>query len=311
MLDCLLRHGIKVSYSCKMGTCQACLLKAEGCELPAGTQTGLPKNLKLENYFLSCLFYPDSDIKVSQTTTSSLFKKAVVVEKNKFTDDILQLILEPLDVFEFYAGQFVNLKAEGETVRSYSLASNPNESERLELHIKRMRNGWMSNWLFDELLVGDQVEYQGANGTSFYTKDNSDKPMLLIGTGTGLAPLLSIIRYALSVGHRGEIILYHGTRHATGLYLNSQLIALADKVKNFSYFACLSGEIEFDGTLHGRANDLALQKYKDLTGWQVYLCGEPEMVKKTQRCAYLAGANLDEIHTDPFNLRDLRKRRRK
>jgi len=169
----------------------------------------------------------------------------------------------------------------------------------------------MSNWLFDELSTGNEIEFQGAAGNSFYTRDDLDKSILLIGTGTGLAPLVSIIRYAISQGHRGQIILYHGTRLLAGLYQNSELLELANKVENFSYFPCLSGKTEIDVVLHGRASDVAFQHHQELTGWEVFLCGEPEMVKTAQQRAYLAGANLDEIHTDPYILRDLRKRRRK
>jgi len=311
VLDCLLRGKIKVNYSCKTGTCQTCLLQAENCAIPAGAQTGLPKNLVIQNYFLACLLYPDSNIDVSSATPSDLFRPATVTEKNYLTDEVLQLLLKPDEKLEYYPGQFVNLKAESETVRSYSLAGNPDESDLLELHIKRMRNGKVSNWLFDELQVGDEIEYQGATGNSFYAKEDLEQAVLLIGTGTGLAPLLSIVRYAISRGHRGEIVLYHGSRHSSGLYLNDQLIQLAKTVENFTYHACLSGKIDLNDALQGRASDLALQHHKELTGWQVFLSGEPEMVKDAQQRCYLAGANLDEIHTDPFILRDLRRRRRK
>ncbi len=294
-----------------MGTCQTCLLRADDFDIPAGARTGLPKNLIVQNYFLACLLYPDSDLKLSQAKTSDLFREAIVIEKNKLTDSVLQLFLEPSEPLDFFAGQFINLKSANDLVRSYSLACNPADSKRLELHVKLMRNGQMSNWLFNELQVGETVEFQGATGNSFYNEVNLDQPLLLIGTGTGLAPLLSIVRYAISQGHRGEIILYHGTRYSYGLYQNKLLIEMANTVDNFSYFACLSGGVEFNGTLLGRANELAMQRHKDLTGWQVFVCGEPLMVKDTQQRAYLAGANLDEIHVDPFNLRDLRRRRRK
>ncbi len=311
MLECLLRHNEKINYSCKIGTCQTCLLKSENSEIPPGAQTGLPKNLVKQKYFLSCLLYPEFDLTISNANEKDLFRKAKTISKQNLSDSVLQLILEPDGFVDFFAGQFINLKADEQMIRSYSMASNPAKYELIELHIKRMPNGKMSNWLFDELQVGDEIEFQGPNGNSFYNKDNLVQPMLLIGTGTGLAPLLSITRSAIGHGHRGEIVLYHGTRHSSGLYLNNELLELSSKVNNFSYNACLSGDIEFNGPLNGRANELALQKHKDLTGWQVFLCGEPQMVKETQKRAYLAGANLDEIHLDPFNLRDLRKRSRK
>ena len=294
-----------------MGTCQTCVVRAENYEIPASAQTGLPKNLVIQNYFLACLLYPRSNLEVSSPTPSDLFRYATVMKKKYLSDDILQLFLEPVEKLQYYPGQFINLKSENGTVRSYSIASTADDSDFLELHIKRMRNGKMSNWLFDKLQVGDEVEYQGATGNCFYIEHNMDQPMLLIGTGTGLAPLLSIVRYAVSRGHRGQIVLYHGTRQAQGLYQDKLLKELTSTVKNFTYHGCLSGKNEFKGTLQGRASDLALQKHKELTGWKMFLCGEPEMVKDAQQRSYLAGANLDEIHTDPYILRDLRRRRRK
>ncbi|VAW94362.1 hypothetical protein MNBD_GAMMA21-775 [hydrothermal vent metagenome] len=311
VLECLLRHKIDISYSCKMGTCQTCLVRAENYDIPANAQFGLPKNLVIQNYFLACLLYPESNIDISASIPSDLFRFATVTNKKYLADDILQLFLEPVEKLQYYSGQFINLKSEYGIVRSYSLANTAENSDILELHIKRMRNGKMSNWIFDDLQVGDEIEYQGATGNCFYIEHNLEQPMLLIGTGTGLAPLLSIIRYAISRGHRGEIVLYHGTRHPPGLYQNDLLIELASTVENFTYHACLSGKNEFTGALHGRASDLALLKHKELTGWKVFLCGEPEMIKDAQQRSYLAGANLDEIHTDPYVLRDLRRRRRK
>jgi len=128
VLECLLRLNIKINYSCKTGTCQTCMLQASDYEVPAGSQTGLAKNLIIQNYFLSCLLYPDSDIEISHVSLSDLFRKAVVIGKKYLSADVLQLILDPLENIQYYPGQFINLKSENDIVRSYSLASNPEES---------------------------------------------------------------------------------------------------------------------------------------------------------------------------------------
>lgn len=131
--------------------------------------------------------------------------------------------------------------------------------------------------------------------------------MLLLGTGTGLAPLVGIARDALAPGHRGPIHLFHGSRARSGLYLEEVLKNLAGRFPNFSYFPCLSGEDVPAGYTRGRADDVALEAHPDLTGWRVFLCGAPDMVRTTKRRAYLAGARLDDIHADPFDLKDLRR----
>jgi len=139
----------------------------------------------------------------------------------------------------------------------------------------------------------------------------------LIGTGTGLAPLYGILRDALHSGHRGDIRLYHGSRIPEGLYLGDALSALASEHGNFHYMPCLSGEVGACDTgaggapannaiRQGRADAEALKDYPDLTGWQVFICGYPAMVQAAKTAAYLAGASLDAIHADPFEMLDRR-----
>jgi NAD(P)H-flavin reductase len=133
--------------------------------------------------------------------------------------------------------------------------------------------------------------------------------MLLIGNGTGLAPLIGIARDALNDGHSGAIHLYHGTRRSEGLYLDDALRELDADFENFHYTPCTSRE-ESPGTRRGRAEEVALTDHPDLSGWRVYLCGYPPMVHDMQRRAFLAGASLADIYIDPFELRDLRKKPR-
>jgi len=311
VLDCLLRHKIVIAHSCKMGTCQTCLLQSNGFQVPAGARTGLSKNMIAQNYFLSCMYYPEIDISVTKPNAENLFQTATVIEKNKLSNNVLQIIIEPNVPLEYYAGQFINLKQNDNLIRSYSIATDPAKTSLLELHVKRMPNGKMSNWLFDELHCEDEIEFQGPNGLCFYLNTDLDSTVLLIGSGTGLAPLYGIIRSALGQGHRGHLYLYHGARTREELYLHSQLTELSVNTKNFSYIPCLSGDAVSNGVAQGRANDVAFAQHRDLTNWQIFLCGNPQMVKDSQQHAYLAGANLDKIHIDPYNLKDLRKRSRR
>ena len=127
--------------------------------------------------------------------------------------------------------------------------------------------------------------------------------MLLIGTGSGLAPLSGILRDALHQGHAGPIHLYHGARNLNGLYLTDEFHSLSEQHHQFVYHPCVSDPetIPPAGIEKGRASDLALKNHPELKGWRVYLCGNPEMVRSTQMQAYLAGASLDAIHIDPFD----------
>ena len=113
------------------------------------------------------------------------------------------------------------------------------------------------------------MDFFGPEGSCFYLADDPTRPLLLIGTGTGLAPLAGIVRDALAQGHTGPIRLY------------------------FTYTSCTSA----DGS---RAEVTAFTETSDTTGYRVYLCGHPEMVKRAQRKAFLRGASLSDIYTNPF-----------
>jgi len=136
------------------------------------------------------------------------------------------------------------------------------------------------------------------------------QPMLLVATGTGLAPLLGIARDALQDGHSGEIHLYHGSRHPLGLYLRERLIELAAHHENFHYIGCLSGPERVAGTAQGRAHEIAFGLHEHLCGWRVHLAGRPEMVRAAENLALRAGARPADIFADPFELTDRRRQPR-
>ena len=151
------------------------------------------------------------------------------------------------------------------------------------------------------LKVGDSVEISDANGNCFYISDNPDQNILLIGTGSGLAPLYGIIRDALLQGHRGAIKLYHGSKTADSLYMSKELESLSLKhATNFTYTPCVSGNIVPQGFASGRAHDVAIKENPDLSGWRVFLCGHPEMVATGKKLSFFAGASMRDIYADPF-----------
>jgi len=205
--------------------------------------------------------------------------------------------------FEYYAGQFIHIHHPEGLVRSYSIASTP-EDQFLELHIRHLPDGQVTTWLRNQIDVGDKLKIEGPLGDCFYLEGNEQQGLLMIGTGTGLAPLYGIIRDALQKEHQGPIHLYHGSHQPEGLYLVDELKALAEQYSNFHYTPCISGDTPSTDYADGRANDLALKNHPDLKGWKVYLCGHPDMVASTKRKAFLSGASLNDIYSDPFVLSD-------
>jgi len=157
---------------------------------------------------------------------------------------------------------------------------------------------------------GEPLDLQRPYGTCFYRSGQPERPLLLIGNGSGLAPLTGIARDALADGHVGPIRLYHGSRHPSGLYLREVLGAMAAKHANFHYVPCVSGTERPVGVRADRAERAALADHPELSDWRVFVCGYPPMVHAARQAANLAGAALGDIHADPFELRDLRARPR-
>ena len=300
VLDCMTAHDVTVPSSCRAGLCQTCLMQTVTGKVPEVAQIGLKPTLAAQNYFLACACYPEEDIEVKLPSPGVGKYSAVVVDINPLNADIVCLELSVGTKLKYKAGQFINLHKDTVTARSYSLASVPEIDEHLHLHIRKLPNGHVSPWIHHALKVGDSVDISDANGNCFYIADNPDQNLLLIGTGSGLAPLYGIIRDALAQGHRGALKLYHGSKTAESLYMSDELRSLAARYPNFAYTPCVSGPDVPQGFTSGRAHDVAIQENQDLAGWRVFLCGHPEMVATGKKLAFFAGASMRDIYADPF-----------
>jgi ferredoxin-NADP reductase/ferredoxin len=301
VLDALLAQGVPVPYACRAGICQSCLMRAVEGQPPASSQQGLKETLRLQNYFLACVCHPTENLRVALPSAQELNVPATVTGLRRLNAEIIELTLMAHAPLDYRAGQFIAVinKDTGQG-RSYSLASVPGEEESLHLHVRRLPGGRISGWIHEELRAGQTIEIRGPAGDCFYVPGRPEQPLLLIGTGSGLAPLYGILRDALARGHWGPIRLFHGSRNAGGIYLRNELRELARRHPRFDYVPCLSGPDISPGYASGRAHDAALAEVPDLKGWRVFLCGHPDMVQQAQMRAYLAGASLQEIHADAF-----------
>lgn len=301
VLDAAVRAGLHVDYSCRNGTCLTCIHQAVAGSIPSRAQKGVKATLCEQGYFLPCVCVPTGNL-IVVSDSEHHYRFATVISVKRLATTVCQVILEPEKSFRYHAGQFINLRRYDCVTRSYSLASSPSRgSPYLELHVKLLDGGRMSGWIFNTLKAGDTIKFQCPNGSCFYVPTQGYRPMILIGTGTGLAPLLGIVRDVLSdPNYDGDIHLYHGSRHMEGIYMNSYLRALARKHRNFRYVPCLSGEERHPEAVKGRAEDVAFDDHPNLNGWRVFLCGHPAMVRAAHRTAYLQGAEMLDIHADPF-----------
>ena len=300
VLDALLRENVAISYTCKKGSCQGCLVRSLDSIPPENAQIGLKDTLKKNHHFLACLCHPKQDMVIKIPSQSEFYTEGTVVVNEMLNRNTLLLIIALRDVFEFNPGQFVKLQRADGLTRSYSIANIPQASNTLEFHIRRLHNGKFSEWLHDEVKVGDSIAVSEAHGHCFYLSGRREQGLLLVGTGTGLAPLLGILNDALIRGHTGPIYLFHGSRDVEDLYRIEEMRLLSEQHDNFHYIPCLSGDDVPEGFKSGRVNEVVLASLPDLKGWRVFLCGHPDMVNQMKKMTFLRGAASADIYADPF-----------
>ena len=304
VLDGLLRHGQSVSSLCRSGACQSCLLKATAGAPPAAAQVGLKEAWKKQGFFLACMCRPQGELSVERCDVAATHS-AKVTRVAPLAPNVIGVWLSRPADFEFRAGQFVQLSRPSDALmRPYSIASLPSQNE-LELHVALLPNGQMSGWLRDA--VGQSVHVRGPFGECFYQEDELDRPLVLAGTGTGLSPLVGVLRAAAEQGHHGEISLFHGSLQASGIYLRPELAALAEALPGLRLFGSVLSGSEHELGAQGRwhveqapLDQVVLSRYPKLDAHRLFLCGQPTLVQSLRKRAYLAGASLARIHCDAF-----------
>ena len=300
VLECLTAQGVSVPHSCGSGVCQTCKMQAVQGTVPVAAQAGLKPTLAAQNYFLACVCHPQEDIEIALPEQKIARIEAKISGIEYLNAEILGIRLKPAQPFSYRAGQFINFYKDEATSRCYSLASVPALDHDLLLNVRKMPGGQVSGWIAESLRAGDTVNISEASGDCFYVPGNAAQDILLIGTGSGLAPLYGIIRDALANGHTGRIKLYHGNYSAAGFYLVDELRKLERNHPNFTYVPCVSEQGAQAGYEQGMVHDVALRDNPSLSGWRVFLCGHSEMVKAAKRESYLSGAAIKDIYADPF-----------
>lgn len=295
MLEALEAAGLPVVSGCRAGSCGKCLQRSEQAP-PAAAQRGLRATLAAQNWFYACQARPETDLTVLPHDPPRPVA-ARVAATEVLAPDVCRLLLTPAEPLDHQPGQYLDvLNSEG-AARSYSIASLPDQGV-LELHVRRVEGGAVSPWLHS-LRVGDHLRVRGPFGQCFYTHDAAERNLLLIGAGTGLAPLLGITRAALVAGHAAPIVLVHGGLDPRRLYLREELRDLARAHANLEVHACVlrdAGPTELEGPL----DQVALGLAGPLDATRVFLCGDAALVRGLQRRCFLAGVPSGEIFADPF-----------
>jgi CDP-4-dehydro-6-deoxyglucose reductase len=297
VLEALARNGVGLPSACRAGACHSCLLRAEAGDPGEAGRKGLKPTLAASGYFLACLARPVTDVTVTPATCD-VFTPATLVRSERLAADVLAVWLRPRRRVDFRAGQHVTLSRPGGVIRPYSIANLPAEADRdgMEFHLRLYPQGAMSGWLAT-VRPGAELGIGVPAGQCFYLPGNPAAPLLLAGTGTGLAPLLAIARDAQSHGHTGPVVVIQGASELVRLYLDEHV-----------------PPGHTDGRPHARWRTYVRSRGEDLAAVAVeefaaladpaaaraYLCGGAGSVARTRRALFMAGMSLRAIEADQF-----------
>lgn len=308
VLDAALRTGVPFPHNCRSGECGECkvkLLSGTVDQEPA-LDGALTQEERQQGYVLACRCRATSDINIAWDKELDT-KISIPVKKYKAKITHVQQVSSNVTLVKakitgsamaFVAGQYANLSIGALPGRAYSIASLPNQEE-LEFHIRHVPNGLVSSYVADHLKVGEKIRIEGPYGTS-YVRDNHDGPIVAVAGGTGLAPIISIVRQALLLEHDRFIHLYFGVPDEDSLYHEGCLNDIAAKNSNVNLHIVLSDSDKIHTRRKGFLHEAIDADITDMSGTKIYAAGPPPMIEALTTIAMSKGAIEEDIHSDPF-----------
>jgi CDP-4-dehydro-6-deoxyglucose reductase len=309
LLEAALAAGIVVPYGCKNGACGAChsTLKSGKADLGTYQSFALPDADIAQGGLLLCTAHAKSDLVVEQPQASKgglpeAKELTVRVEKlEKLAPDVIVLTLRlpSTAAYDFFAGQYIDILLPNGKMRSYSLANAPEQKGFLELHIRRVDGGLFTGQVFEGMKEKDFVRIVGPKG-AFYLRKETQKPAILLASGTGFAPVKAIVEHALAQNLQRPLHIYWGARKRADLYMDSLAQGWAKRFDFIGYTPVLS---DADAGWQGRSGFVhaaVLADHPDLSGFEVYACGNPLMVDAARRDFAEAGLPEAAFFSDAF-----------
>ncbi|MEJ2768898.1 CDP-6-deoxy-delta-3,4-glucoseen reductase [Mycetohabitans sp. B46] len=312
VLTAALRQGIGLPYGCKNGACGSCKgqLVSGSIEQRSHSSSALSNEERTRGMALFCCATAQSDLEIDIREIAGVGDMQVkklpcrVNALERVTHDVivLKLQLPANERLQYLAGQYIEFILKDGTRRSYSVASAPHHEGPLELHIRHMPGGVFTDHVFGAMKERDILRFEGPLGT-FFLREDADKPIVLLASGTGFAPIKAIIEHAIFKGMTRPMTLYWGGRRRGDLYLASLAEQWARDVPGFKFVPVLSEPDPADGWQGrtGFVHRAVVEDLPDLSGYQVYACGAPVMVEAAQR-DFTAhhGLPADAFYADSF-----------
>jgi len=315
VLAAAIRQGIGLPYGCKDGACGSCKCKKLSGSVVHGTHQSkaLSSQEEESGLMLACCAVPQSDLVIEsrQVTEEGAFPirkmPARISSLSKASDDVMlmKLQLPANEVFKYHAGQYVEFLLRDGDRRSYSMANAPHTQEQtpgIELHLRHMPGGKFTDQVFSTMKEKDIVRIEGPFG-SFFLRETSTKPMVLLASGTGFAPIKALIEHMQFKNIQRPAVLYWGGRRPGDLYMSDWIEARCREMPQLRYVPVVSDALPQD-QWQGRTGFVhlaVLQDLPDLSGHQVYACGAP-IVVDSARADFTARAGLpeEEFFADSF-----------
>jgi CDP-4-dehydro-6-deoxyglucose reductase len=310
VLDAALDAGLNLPHSCKGGNCGACRARLLGgmVHYPNGRPLGLSDAEVAEGLILLCQARARTDLVIDtvevSTPEDAIIKRlpSRIDRTERLSHDVLgvYLRLPAAEPFRFEPGQYIDILLSGGRRRSFSIASPPHDSRPLELHVRRVPGGELTEELFAERTRSSLLRIEGPLGRFVY-RQNAGAPMLLVGGGTGLAPLKSIVRHVLDNGLRRDMILYWGVRSERDLYAHTELEDFSRRAANFRYVPVLSEPGAAWSGRRGWVHEAVLNDFATLDPFDVYASGPPAMITALRRDFRERGAADERLYFDSFD----------
>lgn len=307
ILAAAIHAGVGLPYGCKDGACGSCKCKKLSGEVTheAYSENALSEAELAAGLILTCRATATSDVVLEsrQVTGANAFPiKKMPVRVNaleKLSHDVMrvQLQLPAHTAFQFHAGQYLEFILRDGSRRAYSMATPPHvaaNTPAIELHIRHMPGGKFTDHVFGAMKEKEILRAEGPFG-SFFLREDSDKPMVFLASGTGLAPIKALLEHMQHKGMTRPVSLYWGGRRPEDLYMDVWLKELSTSMPNLSYVPVVSDALPEDhwSGRTGYVHQAVLDDFADLSGHEVYACGAPVVVDAA-RSSYTSQRGLPE-----------------